>query len=130
MGPCRRDRLEDHITCAAAPGDRVVRRRLPDFCLSRSNPDEPSDKFGEKSCPAAFGCSGYGAAMFELQPQPGQPRAPFETILHRGRGVKIITSPLGAELGQDELTKCGTRVWIEQALMVCSLSDACGRDRM
>lgn len=64
-----RERLEDHIFCASAPAGRVVRRRLADFCIGRTRSDAPEDRFGEKSCPAAFGCSGYGAALYELTTQ-------------------------------------------------------------
>lgn len=68
------------MTCASVPGDGVVRRRLPNFCLSRTRPEEAWDKFSEKSCPAAFGCATFGVAMFELQQHAGRPTRTHDQI--------------------------------------------------
>jgi len=61
------DRLSDDVTCISAtrPGSSL-RRRLGDYCLSRKDPNNPKDLFPVRACPIAFGCSAYGAALYEL----------------------------------------------------------------
>lgn len=66
------DRLDDSIVCASAPrSSSGLRKRLGDYCLSRKDPANPSDLFPIRACPIIFGCSAYGAALYEIT-GPGQ----------------------------------------------------------
>jgi len=61
------DRLNDDIMCASAPRpESSLRRRLADYCLSRRDAKNPQDLFPTKTCPVIFGCSAFGAAVYEV----------------------------------------------------------------
>ena len=66
------DRLNDDIMCASAPRpESRLRRRLAEYCLSRNDAKNPQDLFPTKICPVLFGCSAFGAAVYEIM-GPGQ----------------------------------------------------------
>lgn len=61
------DRLNNDIVCASAPRpESSIRRRLADYCLSRRDAKNPQDLFPTKTCPVIFGCSAFGAAVYEI----------------------------------------------------------------
>ena len=60
------DKLDDSVVCASARTGSALRNRLGDYCLTRRDPANPSDLFPVRACPIIFGCSAYGAALYEI----------------------------------------------------------------